>query len=85
MKKLVSLVLALLLLAPFPTLAEGATAIAEPIAVTDAVVESRTYADAMENRFGITILLGDECPGAVHSDSFTIGNCSVACKNVTNL
>ena len=71
MKKAMILLLAFLLLLPVPAMPEEAAVTAEPVPVRDEEAV-REYADRLRDRFGITILTGDECAGAAKTSGFTL-------------
>ena len=62
MRKVIILLLALLL--AFPAAAEDA----------EDYTAARAYADALQERFGVTVLIGDECKQVATDRTFTIGS-----------
>ena len=74
MKRSCACLLILLLLLFSSALAEELPASANPAHHAGEETSARAYADEMEERFGVTILLGDECLGILHTTFFTIGS-----------
>jgi len=72
-KKLQAAELALLMLFSAAALAEESVVTLEPIPLEGDLTQARAYADAMEERFSVKILIGAECVDAIHPYSFTIG------------
>lgn len=73
-KRVFCLFAALMILWMCTASAEQVTVTGEPVQYVSEAEESRAIADEMEQRFGVTILLGDECLNVLHLNSFSIGN-----------
>ena len=74
MRRLAAVFLALFMLVSSAALSEETVVAAEPIPYASEEAEARAYADAMQERFGITILIDEECQGVLSVDDFSIGN-----------
>ena len=72
MRRLIPLIVAMALLFSSAAMAEQATVTAEPVSFTRDEAEARALADDLQQRLGITILIGDECVGAISNDSFSV-------------
>lgn len=55
-------------------LAEELPSSIDPAPLAEEETSARAYADRMEERFGVTILVGDECLNKLHASAFTIGS-----------
>lgn len=74
MKRIFAVMLALFMLLSSAALSEEPAITTEPLPFASQEAEARAYADAMQERFGITILIGDECQSVLATDAFSIGN-----------
>lgn len=74
MKRIFAVALALFLLLSSVALSEEPYVAAERLPYANQEAEARAYADAMQERFGVTILIGDECQSVLAADTFQIGD-----------
>lgn len=74
MKRFLTMALVLFILLSSAALSEESAATTKLLPDASQEEDARAYADAMQERFGVTILIGDECQSVLSAEDFSIGN-----------